>query len=621
MAGSEEHLFRQFRLPWVPTWVPDWLEAVLRASLARPTVWKMLAVALLTVGVSYFGWKWLENRTGQESVDLMAWESRLQSASSWDAPLLMDSLFQVQNDAAMALGVRQLSSPDPQRRQIAGFALRDAYQKWNQWSPEKAAEQRERAVRWLAQVVGGLHAPEQSIAVEIARQSLLQPSPTDPTIRDSLLANSRVLFAQAHPAHTAAVRWDESNNVNGSSSLTRDSSERTGSNTNGTLPFDPNNRVAASRNFGANETSVNSSASGSDNNRFRPAGFSRPSNNEPWTVASSVTNQTASDNGPRTSQIPLFDGEGRLIEVQAIDPTDSTTPGGLIPVGMSGSARLPNSSRSGSPNQSEIESGYRESSAPSTRSDFNRIGDSRINGMGSVATAPTDSTIPGRTGTSDSDDDLRKRELAAALQLRAQSISATRQGPSGRVPTIRNGDSRSEPGTETVTSEPGANPPPMATPRVDRSTTPGAAVPRAIAQNPYRMGDGSPSEQMQPLPETPLEDMIDWRSMSHIEVMFRLRDENPETARQAARELDRRGFNSEYVAAARRLTNPDPREREQLILDLVASHRIEPMPFLRWLANDPDPDVQSLAINALEMLQASVRNRGADALNEARRRR
>lgn len=98
--------------------------------------------------------------------------------------------------------------------------------------------------------------------------------------------------------------------------------------------------------------------------------------------------------------------------------------------------------------------------------------------------------------------------------------------------------------------------------------------------------------------------------------MFRLRDEVPEIAEQATEELERRGFNSDYIAVARRLTSPDSRDRMQLVLDLVASQRVEPMPFLRWLANDPNPDVQSLAIDALEMLQASAQDRGADALSE-----
>jgi hypothetical protein len=104
-----------------------------------------------------------------------------------------------------------------------------------------------------------------------------------------------------------------------------------------------------------------------------------------------------------------------------------------------------------------------------------------------------------------------------------------------------------------------------------------------------------------------------WSRLSHIEVMQRLRHPDELTASEAAEELGKRGFNSDYVAVARRLTSPDSRERYQLILDLVAGSRVEPMPFLRWLSNDPDPEVRALALEALEMLNEASLDRSVQA--------
>ncbi len=610
MAGSEEHLFRQFRLPWVPNWVPDWLEAMLRA----PILWKSLGVTILTVVVSYLGWTFLEDRTGQESVDIAAWESRLSSATNAELPLHLDTLLQLQNDAAIALGIRQLTGSDPERRRLASLALQDAALQWSQWSPENASRQRERAVRLLAQVVSGLHAPEQVIAVELARQAMLQPPPLDTSLRDSLLSNSRILFAQAHPAHTGGLRWDDASQTDRPTDPARRSEfERPSSTSNWSTTFDANNPVASSTNptFGEANPGDNGNS-----NRFRPVGFSRlqtsPSGN-----SGGQTNQSQRfDNGPQTSQIPLFDGEGRLIEVQSIDPIDHTTPGGLIPVGMSGSPRLPNSSSS-LPEQRE--SGYRES-APAPGNLPNRIGGSRIHSPENIATIPLGQPIPGRTDSLALDAEARQRELASAFQLRAQSISATRQRTIDRIPA--NGvNSQIEPDTEIITSRPSTTPPPATpAPTTESPTAPPrlteGTLRRSLPQNPYR-GGGSLSSSDDPSAEPlPVEPSVNWRAMSHIEVMFRLRDEVPEIAEQATEELERRGFNSDYIAVARRLTSPDSRDRMQLVLDLVASQRVEPMPFLRWLANDPNPDVQSLAIDALEMLQASAQDRGADALSE-----
>ncbi|MBL8888671.1 MAG: hypothetical protein JNL67_01750 [Planctomycetaceae bacterium] len=612
MAGSEEHLFRQFRLPWVPDWVPDWLEAALRSS----AMWKLLAVAILTVSSSYLGWKFMEARTGQESVDLGTWESRLDNAGPWEVPLLLDSLFQIQNDAAMALGVRQLSSSDPQRRQLAGIALRDADLQWSKWSHDAAAKQRDRAVRWLAQVVSGLHAPEQAIAVEIARQALLQPTAGDPSVRDSLLANSRILFSQAHPAHTAVIRWGEGGNTPSSPSSALLPTGRNPDSANSFYERASNSPLAEADSVPPRGPVSN--ADNSNDNRFRPAGFSRRTFDQPVPNSPPSFPRSQFDSTQVPSQIPLYDDAGRLIEVQILDPTDSTTPGGLIPVGMSNMPRSSNPGPNNNPETSEVESGYRQPESGATSGEFHRIGDSRVNRPGLVATAPMDS-IPGRIDRSPNDE-MRKRELDAAFQLRAQSVAAIRKNSMERNPATPQRTEVEDSNTEIVTSEPQITPPPAAL-RTAVPTMPVATAPRTLPKNPYRSSDTATSEPATQLPNAGAIVEIDWSPMSHIEVMFRLRDEDPESARQALKELERRGFNSEYIAVARRLTSPNPREREQLILDLVASHRIEPMPFLRWLANDPDPGVQSMAINALEMLQASVRERGADALNETVQRR
>jgi hypothetical protein len=298
--------------------------------------------------------------------------------------------------------------------------------------------------------------------------------------------------------------------------------------------------------------------------------------------------------------VPLFDDEGREIEFQPIDPTDPSTPGGLIPVRMSSGVPTPTTDGQRRDEPMNPETAVTDSDLESNSDPPSRVRGSRSDPV------PNDAPIAFQAPMA------RQRELEAAMKLRAQSVSTSRRVLNDTAPPQsqnRVNSSENTPQTETVISESGPTVRPGFIGQTnDASSTAASSSPRPLPRNPYR-GSESWTPAPQPFPTTPSESreaMGEWASLSHIEVMFRLRDENAETAAQAAKELNRRGFDSDYVAVARRLTSSDPQEREQLILDLVSGQRVEPLPFLRWLANDPDSRVQSLAVDALEMLNRSV---------------
>lgn len=670
MVQTDDNLFRQFRLPWVPAWVPDWIEAPLRSS----RIWSVLALVVVTAALSYAGWRALQAQTGQADIDLATWEQRLKAAEPRQRPELLESLFQLPNDGALALGLAYLNSVDASERRVAGLALRDAADQWNQWPVPAATAQYERAVRLLAEIVSELHAPEQSLAVELARQAMIRPGSADPSLRDSLRAQALTVMSRANSAHSAGlIAADDRNLLDGDIDPWRNSAaapSRTGSTESaprlapGDQPRD--NPRARSAELPADRESntdgrVAESTTGSAANRFLPAGFARPTRD---TNPPPNSGDWANPATP-PSQVPLFDERGRRIEVRTLDPAQLTVPGGLIPVEMSGFAPTPARSSS---NPGSTESSLRRPTDPeNTAAASDRIGTARLpeaapNGSASAAgpVVPLDTL---------------RRELAAALERREQDLVAAQR--EDRSPRFRPTTPQQTQETEIITSRPALPPTPptrvadllpandnerdlQAPPSTDGIPGRTVAAPRnasprpRLPSNPYRSsarangepnplsedvarsatspapnrasamptlsdsgpsslvpsGDGerpgSPSRRQVPRPSSALS------RLSHIEVMQLLRSPDPNRVNQAVQELGQRGFNADYVAVARRLTSPDANERYQLVFDLLSSTRVDPNPFLRWLATDPDPEVQSLAIEALEMLNASGKNRAVD---------
>ncbi len=633
MVGSEENLFRRFRLSWVPTWVPDWAEAALRSR----TSWKLLAILLCAATLSYGAFSYFQQHTEQEFANIDAWKQRLVSASPAEFPVVLDQLFHVKNERALALGIDYLRSMNLSQRQAAGLALRDATERWNAWPANDGSRQWERAVRILAQIADQLHAPEQALAVELARQSLNRPVAADSSIRASLLSSSQQIFSQSHSAHTAGT--DLANL--GTANLGTGNFGEAAATFPGTFPGTgystrPANRDPWSTDDRRSSEGTRDPVTGADlqattrgdgiradareSVRFLPAGYSR----SPLGTGNSGRNRPSGSTEhsllPQTSQIPLFDETGRLIETQSVDPASLTVPGGLIPVGISSQFRKANPVGSGNSDR-----GTPYSAIPNRGSEpESRIGSSRVDwGEGPPAGEPFQGNPPaGRV------EDSQRRELEAAFQVRTQTISAS--GPSRNLPgqsrvPVQQGSSRSniaaEPEVEVFTSRPE-----ISDPNLVGSGSAGRPAQRQLPSNPYRARGATPAgERTGDIHQDAVRNFEDaasttarrlrftWDQMSHIDVMQHLRDPDPLEARRAVQELTRRGFNADYIAVARRLTSPSAQERYQLVFDLVASSRVEPTPFLRWLANDLDPDVRSVAIEAIELLNSLGKNRGADA--------
>ncbi len=680
MAQSDDNLFRQFRLPWVPAWVPDWIEAPLRSH----RIGSALALALVTTLLTYAGWRVLQAQTGQADIDLREWEQRLSTAEARQRPVLLEAIFQLPNDGAVALGLAYLNSPDSNERRAAGLALRDAAEQWNQWPAPAATAQYERTVRLLAEFVQALHAPEQALAVDLARQAMIRPAIADPTLRDSLRAQALAVMSRANSAHSAGLFPDETRgnpDERVAPRPTRTAADRLdwglppnpGAPRSTPLgdPLGPRSaelpRDGDSREAGVDGRVAGGPAS-NPANRFVPAGFARP----PRDGSSSLSTGETGAAGASESQVPLFDDRGRLIEVRTLDPAQLTAPGGLIPVEMSGFAptRQP-------PGPGVSESSFRRPTA-ATREDLtpNRIGSARM-ADGSLSTPESS---PGSTPVVPLD--TLRRELALALERREQDLIASQREAGS--PRFRPADTERSRETEIITSRPVLTPPAGDREAPDFPTPPppsginnpvpandaipsrtvaaprGEAARPRLPSNPYRSsGPGASSEPTDsPANPTDPDNMASAGAMpgqrapntlqfntpglanatpsvspgrlpvgsrrqvprptttlsrlSHIEVMQRLRSPDPNQVNDAIQELGQRGFNADYVAVARRLTSPDPNERYQLVFDLLSSTRVDPNPFLRWLANDPDPEVQSLAIEALEMLNASGKNRAVD---------
>lgn len=88
-------------------------------------------------------------------------------------------------------------------------------------------------------------------------------------------------------------------------------------------------------------------------------------------------------------------------------------------------------------------------------------------------------------------------------------------------------------------------------------------------------------------------------SAETIVLMKQLRAGDAQAAAAAQTELIRRGFTSVHIELARRLFDPDPRLRRDLVRMLPSLQEIDAVPWLLQLCRDADSDVRLLAITLL----------------------
>ncbi|MEE8451612.1 MAG: HEAT repeat domain-containing protein [Thermoguttaceae bacterium] len=89
------------------------------------------------------------------------------------------------------------------------------------------------------------------------------------------------------------------------------------------------------------------------------------------------------------------------------------------------------------------------------------------------------------------------------------------------------------------------------------------------------------------------------RAAETIVLMKRLRTGEMQAAANAEAELIRRGFTSMHLELARRLFDPDPRVRKDLVHVLPSLQNVDAVPWLLSLCRDADSDVRLLAITLL----------------------
>ncbi len=87
--------------------------------------------------------------------------------------------------------------------------------------------------------------------------------------------------------------------------------------------------------------------------------------------------------------------------------------------------------------------------------------------------------------------------------------------------------------------------------------------------------------------------------METADVMRSLQSVESPTAAEARAELIRRGFSEVNLDLARRLFDPDPEVRKQLVRNLPQLHSIDAMPWLLRLTQDNDAEVRLAALTLL----------------------
>lgn len=123
----------------------------------------------------------------------------------------------------------------------------------------------------------------------------------------------------------------------------------------------------------------------------------------------------------------------------------------------------------------------------------------------------------------------------------------------------------------------------------------------APPEEPQVLPEPLPENQPAPLPESPAGGEV--AEPSELEVMQDLHSADSSVAQEAADKLTRRGYKPMHLALARRLTDPDPKQRLALVEALPRVKGIDPRPWLLKLSEDADEEVRSAARSILKTSQ------------------
>ena len=144
------------------------------------------------------------------------------------------------------------------------------------------------------------------------------------------------------------------------------------------------------------------------------------------------------------------------------------------------------------------------------------------------------------------------------------------------------------------------------------ASRPGVSPETSSNQQPT-VADARPSED----PKLPSDETID--------LIRRLRDEDPASVAEAREALKRRGFSEVHLELGRRLFDPDPEIRKELVQVLPGLKSVDAEPWLLWLARDPDAGVRLAAITLMStgndpaMLERVERMARSDADSRVKR--
>ncbi|GEM_PF-2297821 len=631
-AKSEEELFQQFR----PTGVSAWGAAISQAS--RP-YWVLLGIGLAVVVGSWAALTYLPATTGQQYSSIEDWKNRIETASEQELLPVFLSLYQVQNDKVIELGVNYMLASDSQKRLASGVALRDSVKSWKEWDFDASTQQVNRVALSLANHVSMLNSPEQAVAIEVARQLLLWPTGSDADSHTQLLLSCENIFKQANRAFDDGVRSPTLEDyLLATTAYNRLNSPET-SDPEGVLSLDRlggGDLIGQLPSQSQNRTN-NSSFSSSPNVRMFNSGYRRRSRD-----LNQMPENELNDDGPlETAMVPLLDEAGSRMNVSSVDPSTMQLPGGLIPITVSGSGGV-RSNLAGSRGIGNRASEQDRNLQPNQSQNAGRSLPPRDSLLQALEKRNIQDTqmMPGPDSYGQ---ELRGRDLRGNNLSPERGLAGNRSGvgsdtgdgnnpgneqpmKSGQSPVVQDrsafqGSSGSL-GRNENQSGLSAGPSLESGPAASSAGT--LDEPRRLPENPYRSRSsaGSMQETMQRLPSQtlggnrndlqarmPLSDSSAWEmpsspmsQWSHIQLMQQLRNSDTTVANRSEEELRRRGFTSEYLSIAYRLTSDDPVQRFDLVQELVQSSKVEPLPFLKWLSDDQHPEVRAAALEQLRLL-------------------
>ena len=276
-----------------------------------------------------------------------------------------------------------------------------------------------------------------------------------------------------------------------------------------------------------------------------------------------------------SSQVPLVDGAGNLLDVRTVDPTTLDLPGGLIPVPLTG--QRPTASEEGLDNERQAN---RNREVPVWQGGYQRTVEDVVRDR-NAGVAPIQ---PG--------DDTSDRQQPEAY-LEPRRLVASPESSGAGFGSDSSGFAR--PLQETMQRQPT---PPQDTGLRGERTEIGMPPERSsVQQMPFR----EPEPIAWVRPQQP---MIRW---AHIDVMRLLQSPDANEVQAAEEELLRRRFPRAYIGIAYRLTSSDPADRYKLVWDLGKNPEVEPIPFLKWLSADQNSRVREAAVARLEELSDSLR--------------